>query len=226
MKRFYKEVSTTDAHGILLDGRPVKTPARALLTLPNARLAKAVAAEWAAQGEDIRPQDMPFTGLANAAIDRVGPDHAAFAAGLAQYGETELLCYRADAPPELVARQAQRWDPLLAWAGKAYDVSFTLVTGIMHQPQPMATVMRLGDAVAAAPPFALAALSPIITIGGSLVLGLAVLDEAVLPEDAFALAHLDDLWQVEQWGEDDLALAARAVRRRDFLAACEFLALL
>ena len=226
MKRFYKEVTTTDAGGILLDGRPVKTPARAPLALPNPRLAAAVAAEWTAQGEDIRPQDMPLTGLANAAIDRVAPEQAAFAAGLAQYGETELLCYRADSPPDLIDRQLQRWDPLLDWAGERFGVSFTRVTGIMHQPQPMATVLRLGDAVAQTDPFRLAALSPLVTISGSLVIGLALLDEAVLPEDAFDIAHLDELWQAEQWGEDDLALAARAVRRRDFLAACRFIDLL
>lgn len=226
MKRFYKAVTANDAGEILLDGRPVKTPARASLILPNPRLAEAVAAEWAAQGEDIRPQDMPLTGLANAAIDRVAPEHAAFAAGLAQYGETELLCYRADGPPDLVARQAQRWDPLLDWAGARFDIAFTRVTGIMHQPQPMATVLRLGEAVAQNNPFRLAALSPLVTISGSLVIGLALLDEAVLPEDAFDIAHLDELWQAELWGEDDLALAARAVRRRDFLAACHFLDLL
>lgn len=226
MKRFYKAVTTNDAGEILLDGRPVKTPARAGLILPNPRLAEAVAAEWAAQGEDIRPQDMPLTGLANAAIDRVTPAQAAFAAGLAQYGETELLCYRADGPPDLIARQAQRWDPLLDWAGTRFGVGFTRVTGIMHQPQPMATVLRLGTAVAQNDPFRLAALSPLVTISGSLVIGLALLDEAVLPEDAFDIAHLDELWQVEHWGEDDLALAARAVRRQDFLAACHFLDLL
>ncbi|MFM7027136.1 MAG: ATP12 family chaperone protein [Chakrabartia sp.] len=226
MKRFYTHVTTTDAGGILLDGRPVKTPARAALLLPNPHLAEAVAAEWAGQGEEIRPQDMPLTGLANAALDRVAPERAVFAAGLAQYGETELLCYRADAPPELVARQAQRWDPLLDWAGERYGVQFTRVTGIMHQPQPMATVLRLGDAVAAVDPFRLAALSPLVTISGSLVIGLALLEEAVLPEDAFDIAHLDELWQAEQWGEDDLALAARAARRRDFLAASRFVELL
>jgi len=226
MKRFYKSVTTSDEGGVLLDGRPVRTPARAPLLMPTPGLAEAVAAEWAGQGEEIRPQDMPLTGLANAAIDRVAPDHAAFAAGLAQYGETELLCYRADSPPDLIARQQDRWDPLLDWARGQYDVEFTLVTGIMHQPQPMATVLRLGDAVAAASAHQLAALSPLVTIGGSLVIGLALLEEAVLPEDAFAIAHLDELWQAEQWGEDDWALEARNARKRDFLAACRFLELL
>lgn len=226
MKRFYTHVTVTDDGGILLDGRPVKTPARAPLRLPNVQLAEAVAAEWRAQTDDILPQTMPLTGLANAALDRVAPEHAAFAAGLAHYGETELLCYRADSPPELVARQAERWDPLLDWARQRYDVAFHVVTGIMHQPQPAATITRLAHEVAAIPAPALAALSPIITIGGSLVIGLALFEEAVLPEDAFALAHLDELWQAECWGEDDWALAARDARKRDFLAACRFLELL
>ncbi len=226
MKRFYKDVAVSKDRGILLDGRPVKTPARAALILPNDALANAVAEEWQAQGEEINPRAMPFTGLANAATDRVSANPDEFAAGLAQYGETELLCYRAESPPELIDRQAQRWDPLLAWAQAHYDVSFTCVAGIMHQPQPMATLLRLGDAIAAANPFALAALSPIVSISGSLVIALALLEEAVLPDDAFDLAHLDELWQAELWGEDDFALATRAAHKQDFIAACRFLELL
>lgn len=225
MKRFYKDVAVSAERDILLDGRPVKTPARVALILPNNALANAAADEWRAQGEEIDPRSMPVTGLANAAIDRVAADPQAFAASLAQYAETELLCYRADSPPELVNRQAQRWDPLLDWARARYGVEFTLVAGIMHQPQPMATISRLGEAIASADTFALAALSPIVTIGGSFVLALALLEEAVLPDDAFDLAHLDELWQAEQWGEDALALAGREARKRDFLAACRFLEL-
>jgi chaperone required for assembly of F1-ATPase len=217
MKRFYKEVTVTDECGLLLDGRPVRTPARAPLILPNARLASQVAAEWANQGDEILPQTMPLTGLANAAIDRVAPEHGAFAARMAAYGETELLCYRAESPPDLIARH---------WARSRYDVDFTLVEGVMHRPQPMATVLRLGAAVAAASADQLAALSPLVTISGSLVISLALMEEAVLPGDAFDLAHLDELWQAELWGEDDWALDARDARRRDFLAACHFLELL
>jgi chaperone required for assembly of F1-ATPase len=226
MKRFYKEVSVTDAMGIALDARPLRTPAKALLILPNPALAGAVAEEWRAQGEAINPRAMPLTGLANAAIDRVAPDPAAFAAGLAVYAESDLLCYRADGPPDLVARQGETWDPILDWARRRYDVAFTLVDGIMHQPQPAATAARLGEALAARSPFELAALSPIVTIAGSLVIGLAIVEAALDPAAAFDAAHLDELWQAEQWGEDDLALTARAARRSDFLAACRFLDLL
>jgi chaperone required for assembly of F1-ATPase len=223
MKRFYKIVAVTDALGITLDGRAVKTPAKAVLTLPNPVLADAIADEWRAQSEEILPQSMPLTGLANAAIDHVTPDPAAFAKGLAQYGETELLCYRAGDPPELIARQNAVWNPLLNWAIGRFDVSFTHVTGVMHQPQPDKTILRLADAVRACDPFELAAMSPIVTISGSLVTALAVQEGAITPEAAFDAAHLDELWQAELWGEDDFALEARAVHRRDFLNACRFL---
>lgn len=226
MKRFYKEVSVTPALGIMLDERLVRTPGKLPLILPNEQLAEAVALEWRAQGEDILPQSMKFTGLANAAIERVAPDTAAFAKGLAVYAETELLCYRADGTSELVTRQENEWGPILDWARQRYDVSFTVVTGIMHQAQPEETLAQLGKATAAYDAFALAALSPIVTISGSLAIALAVAEAAITPEAAFDAAHLDELWQAEQWGEDDFALDARAAHRADFLAACDFLRLL
>ncbi len=226
MKRFYKDVAVTPELGIVLDGRPVKTPGKIPLILPNARLAEAVASEWRAQGDAIVPQSMPLTGLANAAIERIAPDAVVFAAGLTAYAESELLCYRADAPPELVARQEAVWDPVLEWARRRYDVSFTLVTGIMHQPQPDQTLSRLRAAISAYDAFELAALSPIVSISGSLVMALAVAEAAIVPDAAFNAAHLDELWQAEQWGEDDFALDARAAHCFDFLAACNFLRLL
>ena len=229
MKRFYKEVSAEPAEGgfaLLLDGRAVKTPARAPLRLPTASLAEAVAAEWAAQGETVEPRSMPLTGLANAAIDRVAPDPVAFARDIAAYGETDLLCYRADAPGELVARQAAAWDPLLDWARTRYDVHFTVTSGIMHRPQPAATVARLTEAVSAHDAFALAGLSPLVTIGGSLVMALAIEEGAIAAPEAFAATHLDELWQAEQWGEDALAAQTREARARDFAGAARFLDLL
>ena len=225
MKRFYKTVSVTQDRGILLDARAVKTPGKTILTLPNAALAEAVAEEWRAQGEDILPQSMPLTGLANAAIEIVSPDPAAFAAGLAKFGETELLCYRAGEPPELVARQDNVWNPLLDWARSRYDVSFTVVTGIMHQPQPARTLARLGDALAGRSAWELAPLSPITTIGGSFVMALAILERQIAPDAGFDAAHLDELWQAEKWGEDWMAADARAAHRSDFVAACRFLRL-
>jgi chaperone required for assembly of F1-ATPase len=226
MKRFYKSVSVTDDRGILLDARPVRTPAKALLTLPTPALAEAVAEEWRVQGDAINPFAMPLTGMANAAIDRVASDAAAFAAGLAIYAESELLCYRADDPFALVARQNQDWNPLLGWAQERYGVSFTLVRGIMHQPQPAETLDLLSKAVARFGPFELAAVSLLVTISGSLIIPLALTERVIEAEAAFDAAHLDELWQAEQWGEDDFALEARAVHRADFLAAARFFDLL
>ena len=225
MKRFYKEVTVRDG-AILLDGRSVKTPARASLVLPSPRLAEAVAEEWRAQGEMIDPRAMPLTGLSNAAIDRVSPDPAAFARPIAAYAENDLLCYRAEAPAELVARQAQEWDPLLDWARGRYDVHFTVTTGIIHAPQPPATVARLGEVLIGRDAFILAAMSPLVTIGGSLVTALALVEGAIDADRAFDVTHLDELWQAERWGEDKLALEARAARRRDFMAAAEMVKLL
>jgi chaperone required for assembly of F1-ATPase len=225
VKRFYKTAEARDG-AILLDGRPVRTPARAALVLPNPALADAVVAEWTAQGEDILPASMPLTGLANAAIDRVASDPATFAAGLAEYAKGDLLCYRAEGPDSLVAAQVAAWDPPLDWARARYDVHFAITTGIVHVDQPAETIARLGAAVAARDAFTLAGLSPLVTISGSLVLSLMVTERAIDPDAAFDTAHLDELWQVGRWGEDALATEARENRRRDFNAAARYVGLL
>lgn len=225
MKRFWKTVTIADG-AIALDGRPVRTPARAALTLPTPQLAEAVAEEWRGVGEELDPRAMPLTGLANAAIDQVAPNPAPFAADLARYGESDLLCYRAELPEPLVARQAAQWDPLLDWARTRYDVHFETTAGIMHRPQPAATIARLQEVVAALDPFRLAALSPLVTISGSLVTALALLEGAADRETVWRAAQLDEDWQAEQWGEDDLATRARDVRRADFDAGARFLSLL
>lgn len=226
MKRFWKEVSIDADRVVRLDDRPVRTPGRAPLSLPTDALAAAVADEWRAMGETIDPRAMPLTGLANAAIDRVAADPAGFASALAAYGESDLLCYRADTPDALVARQAAAWDPLLSWARDRYDVHFETVAGVMHRPQPAATIARLGEAVAARDAFTLAALSPLVTITGSLVGALALAEGAMDADTLWAAATVDDEWQREQWGDDPLAADALAARRRDFDAAARFLSLL
>ncbi len=226
MKRFYQAASVGPGRDILLDGRPVKTPGRADLVLPVDALAEAVAAEWNAQGQTIDPRSMPLTGLANAAIDRIAPDPAAFARGLAAYGEADLLCYRAEGPAPLVARQAELWNPILAWARQRYDVLFELASGVVHRPQPAATIGRLGAAVAARDPFQLAGLSPLVTVSGSLLIALAVAEGALGRDQAWAAAALDEHWQAEHWGEDAEAAQALANRRREFAAGARFVALL
>jgi chaperone required for assembly of F1-ATPase len=229
MKRFYRCAEVREGAGgfsILLDGRPVRTPARELLELPTRRLADAVAAEWNRQEERIDPRSMSLAGLANAALDRVAPDPSAFARSLAAFGESDLLCYRADGPEALVARQSTHWDPLLGWARQRFDVDFEIVTGIIHRPQPQHTVAQLRKAVEARSIFELAGLSPLVTIGGSLVIALALAEGAIDLESGWQAATLDDAWQLEQWGEDVEAVRALAARREEFAAAYGFLGLL
>ena len=229
MKRFWKEVAVEPEDGgwgIRLDGRPVRTPARAPLIVPGERLAQAIADEWRDTGQEIDARAMPMTGLANAAIDRVARDREAFAAGLARYAEADLACYRAEGPRALVERHEASWDKLLDWARRRYDVDFTTTSGLAHVAQPPATVERLAHAVEALDRFRLAGLSPLVTIGGSLVAALAVLERAVTPEQAWDAVSVDERWQLEQWGSDAEAEAALDARRRDFLAAARFLELL
>jgi len=229
MRRFWKEVEVQHEAGgwaIRLDDRPLRTPARATLLLPTEPLGQAVADEWRSAGETVDPRAMPMTGLANAAIDRVEPERQAFAGGLARYGEADLACYRSDWPPDLVERQSNAWDPLLAWARRRFDLDFVTTSGMLHVPQPPATVDRLARAVSALDGFRLAGLSPLVTIGGSLVAALAVLEKAMTPEEAWDAVSIDERWQLEQWGDDAEAVAALENRRSDFMAAARFLALL
>lgn len=229
MKRFWTNVTVMPVEGgydIHLDGRPVRTPGRVPLTLPTPALADAVASEWRAVGEILDPRAMPLTGLANAAIDRVAPDPAAFASGLSQYAGSDLLCYRTEHPLELRLRQEAAWDPLLDWAHDCYDAPLLTAQGIVHRTQPPESLARLKDAVAARSPFELAALSPLVTVTGSLVAALALLERAADPDDIWSAANLDEDWQVEHWGEDDLARTARAAHRADFDAGVRLLSLL
>lgn len=229
MKRFWKvaqAVPAGEGWGVELDERPLRTPGRALLAVPIQALGEAIAEEWATAVGTIEPWAMPLTGLAYAAIDRIAPDRSAFAASLGTYAQGDLACYRAEGPETLAASQEESWDALLGWARRRYDVDFVTTTGIVHVSQPRATVERLAHAVAERDPFHLAGLSPLVTIGGSLVAGLAVLESALTPEQAWHAVSIDERWQVEKWGADAEAEAAMASRRRDFLAAARFLELL
>ncbi|HEX3423639.1 MAG TPA: ATP12 family protein [Sphingomicrobium sp.] len=229
MKRFWKGVSQLpqgEGWAIELDNRPVRTPARAPLVVPTLALAEAIGEEWRIVEDEIDPRSMPLTGLANAAIDRIGPDRQGFAAGLARYGEADLACYRSEWPPDLVTRQETSWDELLAWGRRRYDVDFSTTSGLLHVPQPQATVDRLGHAVAELDSFHLAGLSPLVSIGGSLIAALAILERAVSPEAAWDAVSIDERWQLEQWGGDEEAQKALFNRRRDFLAGARFLDLL
>lgn len=229
MKRFYKTadiLSVDGGWGVALDGRPIKTPAKRGLRVPTEALARGIADEWNAQAEEIVPPSMPLTGLANAAIDRVGAERAAFVESLAAYADGDALTYRADYPEDLVQRQAERWNPILDWAERRYGVEFELVQGIMHRPQLPDTLGRLGAALDALDDFTLTAMQPLVTISGSLVIALALLEGAIDEVAAWEAGQLDELYQIEKWGEDALAAKSRESRRQAFAAALRFLALL
>jgi chaperone required for assembly of F1-ATPase len=226
MKRFWKLVfiePSSGGYAIRLDSRPVKTPMRAELVLPNMAIAEAVRAEWEAVGDDIDPIMMPITGLSNAAIDRIAADREGFIGAIAAYGESDLFCYRAEEPDILVQRQAEIWDRHLHWAQARYDVHFVVVTGIMHQPQPPATLARLKFAVAELDNWQLAAASKMVPITGSLIAFLALISGEVTAAELWPDLVLDELWQEEKWGADDFALKNRRDRQADYMAAARFL---
>jgi chaperone required for assembly of F1-ATPase len=229
VKRFYKTVDAGPAEGgwsVTLDGRSIRTPAKRPLVVPTEALARAIADEWAAQGDEIKPATMPLTGIANAAIDRVGTERLAFVDSLAAYADGDALTYRAEHPEDLVQRETARWNPILDWAERRYAIEFELVSGVMHRPQPAATVGRLRDALEVLDDFTLTAMQPLVTISGSLVVALALLEEAIDEDTAWEAGQLDELYQAEKWGEDDLAAKSRASRREAFAAARRFLTLL
>ncbi|QFT82793.1 ATP12 chaperone protein [Roseovarius sp. THAF27] len=227
-KRFWKEAAVVEdegGYGIRLDGRAVRTPAKAAMIVPTRALAEAVAAEWDAQEDLIQPGTMPVTRSANAAIDKVRHQHAEVADMLAGYADTDLLCYRADSPDSLVRWQAEAWDPLLDWAEARYGARLVSVAGVMHRPQEAGALAQFSAEVHAMDNFTLTAFHDLVGLSGSLVIGLAALEEARPAEDLWELSRLDERWQEEQWGIDDEARAVEAVKRAEFLHAKRFSAL-
>ena len=228
MKRFYSKVAVAPAEGgmaVLLDGRPVSTPAKRPLLLPTQALAEAVAAEWSAQDGVVRPQSMPLTQLCCTALDLAQPRAAELAAEIAAYGATDLLCYRAEAPAALVERQARLWQPLLDWVAAAHAAPLVVTSGLAAVEQPPESLAALARAVTGHQGMALTALSQLVGVTGSLVLGLAVSAGRLTAAEAFELAELDGTWQMELWGEDQEALDRRARQRGDLEAAVRLLAL-
>jgi len=228
-KRFWKEVSIrheASGYGIFLDDKQLKTPLRTSLLAPTMAVARGIAAEWEAVEEKIEPLEMHLTRCANATLDKVVVDHSAVAEMLAEYGSTDLLCYRAEGPLELVARQAQAWDPVLDWMTRKYGVTLIATTGIMHVPQAQDGQMKLRAAVSAYDPWRLTALHDLVTISGSLVLGLAVATKHLSAEAVWPLSRIDETWQEEQWGVDDVARAGAEIKRSDFEKAAILMDLL
>ncbi len=216
MKRFWREARVEEAPGgyaVRLDARPLSTPAKAPLVVPTRPLAEAVAAEWDRQQDEVRPADLPLTRSANSAIDRVTPQWSDVAAAIAAYGETDLLCYRAPHPAELATLQAELWDPLLDWADASFGGRLRTGAGVMHVMQPARATEPLARAVSEHDAWELTALHELVTISGSLVLGLAVSHRRLAAAEAWRLSRVDEDWQISEWGED--AEAAAAARRRE-----------
>lgn len=227
-KRFWKAASTEPVEGgftVRLDGRAVKTPAKAPLVVPTLAIAQAIAVEWDAQTGLIKPDTMPLTRAANSAIDKIAPLRAEVIAELAGYGGTDLLCYHAQSPAELIVRQQSTWGPLLDWAAIALHAPLTVTQGIIPVPQPQASLDRLHAAVSAFTNPELAGLHDLVAISGSLVLALAVTSGHLAPDAAFSLSRLDNSWQAEHWGTDEDEAELEALRRAAFLQAHRFFAL-
>jgi len=225
VKRFWTEaeaVGEETGRAIRLDGRPVRTPARAPLIVPGEALAQAIVAEWTAVGEAIDPRLMPMTGFANATLDRVLPALGDFRGQIAAYAESDLFCYRAEEPPELVERQRAQWDPLLDRARAAYGIDFAVTAGILPVDQPARTLAALRGAVEALDPWLLAGVATLTQIGGSLVGTLALLDGTIDAEALFDACTVDERWQAEKWGEDEEAAERLAGRRAEFLGAADY----
>lgn len=224
-KRFWTSgavVRDGEGFNVELDGRRVKTPAKAPLILPTRAMAEAVVAEWDAQEKEVDPTTMPFTRSANAAIDKVRHQRAEVADMLADYGDSDLLCYRATHPQALQQRQADQWDPVLDWAAEVLDARLTPVLGVVHQPQPANAVATLRQRVHAMDAFQLAAFHDLVSLSGSLVLGFAAAQNWRDADEIWAISRLDETWQTEQWGHDDEASAAAETKRAAFLHAKRF----
>jgi chaperone required for assembly of F1-ATPase len=231
MKRFYREAAVGPDEGgfrVLLDGKPMRTPAKAILVVPTKPLADAIAIEWGGVPDkaEINAAHLPLTRLAATGLDRVVPRREEVIADTAKYAGSDLLCYRATAPESLVKLQHDAWQPLLDWAADRYDAPLTVAEGIGFVGQPEASLKRLRDAVAAHTDLALSALYNLTHTAGSVIIALAVAEGRLSAEGAFAAAQVDELYQIDRWGDDPLALKHREGIAKDIDAGTRFLALL
>ena len=225
-KRNWKRalVSSRDGlWGIALDGNPLKSPAKKLVELPAHAAAELVAREWDEQNCSVDLESMPFSRLAYSAIDKVAPLHEQVAAEIAGYGESDLICYRAESPPELVARQESSWQPLLAWCKNEIGANLHSTRGVAFVAQPESSLSKLNQAVSSLNAFELAAIFEFVSLTGSLVLGLAVERGFVRPDEAWQASRVDEDWQLEKWGNDAEALESAESRKKDMKVAFEFL---
>jgi chaperone required for assembly of F1-ATPase len=228
MRRFYQTAAAGEdgpPHALLLDGKPVLTPQRRTVALPSRALAEALAQEWQSQGPELVPASMPLTRLAQGAIDLVAPDPSRAIGEITAYAGSDLLCYRAESPVALVVRQTKGFDPILAWAAGHLGAAFETAVGVMPRPQPVETLAAVSRVLEAKDPFRLIALHAITTLTGSAILALALGEGRITPEEAWRAAHIDEDWQISQWGEDAEAMQRRAAREIEFLAAARLLEL-
>jgi chaperone required for assembly of F1-ATPase len=224
-QRFYRAVGTGAEGQVLLDGRVARTPARNALAAPAQPLAAAIAAEWEAQREVIDPATMPLTRLANAIIDAVAPAPGPVRDDVARYLGSDMMCYRAEQPERLVQRQTDTWDPVLAWARETFGARFVLAAGVTFVAQPEGAVEAAAQAIPT-DPWRVGAVHTMTTLTGSAVLALAVLHGRMSAEDAWRAAHVDEDWNMELWGQDEMALARRASRFAEMQAAAMVVTLL
>jgi chaperone required for assembly of F1-ATPase len=228
MKRFYSTaavVQQADGYALTLDGKLARTPARNALAVPGRALADAICAEWRTQGEVMDIVSLRLTRLANTAIDRVNPRRDDVITEVVRYAETDLVCYRATEPAELVGRQNAGWSPLLDWLSRRYQVRLSTVNGVVPTSQPLAALARLRGAIAEHDAFTLTALHAVTAAAGSLVIGLALAEKIVSAEQAFDLSQIDETFQTEKWGEDAEASLRRTALRADILTAAQFMEL-
>lgn len=230
IKKFYQSADITGLDdggwGVRLDGRPVRTPSKHVLRVPTKPLAQAIAAEWDSQVDHIRPHTMSLMQHAATALDRVAPNREAVVSDLAGYGATDLLCYRADSPRELTARQAAAWDPLLAWLKQEYGVGLAVTEGVMPIDQAAEALQILRACVDRYESLRLVALHTATTISGSVVIGLALLADRLSADEAFDVCQIDETFQIEHWGEESEAAQRRRHLHTELRAAGRFLSLL
>ncbi len=225
LKRFWNNVTVEQCHEgwrVLLDMRPVRTPATGHLAVPTRALAEGIATEWAAQDQIVVPVSMPLTRAANTAIDKISQQHKETVDLLSAYGESDLLCYRAEGPDALVRRQTDVWDPLLDWADAQFGARLKITTGLCPIAQSPEVLCALREPITRLDHFALTALYDFVTLSGSLVIGLAAQAEAFALDNLWEASRIDEIWQASQWGEDMEATQGALNRRNAFFQAAEF----
>lgn len=224
-KRFWENADVTkagDGFTVLLDGRKLRTPVKSELIVPTHGMAEEIAKEWRAQGEKINPLSMPFTRSANAAIDKVATMHCEVTEQVAEYGGTDLICYRAASPEELVLRQKNAWDPLLDWARSELSAPLNAGEGIRHVAQDADVLKSLANRVAAMSEFQLAAFHDLVGMSGSLIIGFAVIYKFQPVDELWRCSRIDEDWQISQWGEDEEATVTAETKKTAFMHAAQF----